>query len=48
MLEEHERLQRSYMRLVQAAANCEFTGKPCREPARCGCHLEMHDDLAEE
>lgn len=38
---EAERLRRGFLRFVQADNGCEATGKPCREPERCGCHLEM-------
>jgi hypothetical protein len=37
---EIERLRASLMRYVQQCNECEQTGEPCREPARCGCWLE--------
>ena len=36
-----DRLRRGFLRFVQRDNKCPTTGKPCREPERCGCHLEM-------
>lgn len=44
---ENERLREAYMRRIQLECGCSNTGAPCREPAKCGCHLELGDDLAE-
>ena len=35
-----ERLQAGLMRAMQYENKCDQTGKPCREPSKCGCYLE--------
>lgn len=40
-LDEIERLRAGFLRCVQSDNKCTITGAPCREPERCGCHLEM-------
>ena len=36
---------RAFLRYIQEGNGCnrkiEQAGEPCREPARCGCYLEM-------
>lgn len=38
---EPYQLARAFLRVIQAAAACEVTGKLCRDKRRCGCWLEM-------
>jgi len=38
--DEIEWLRAGLMRFAQYENECDQTGKPCREPSRCGCYLE--------
>ncbi len=38
--DEIARLQAGLMKAMQYENKCDQTGKPCREPSKCGCHLE--------
>ena len=40
------RVRRAYLRHLQTENSCRVTGKPCRELAKCGCHLELQESLA--
>lgn len=44
---EIERLRAGFLWYVQRDNDCRPTGKPCREPERCGCALEMEGALDE-
>lgn len=37
---EIARLQAGLMKAMQYENKCDQTGKPCREPSKCGCYLE--------
>ncbi len=38
--DEITRLQAGLMKAMQYENKCDQTGKPCREPSKCGCYLE--------
>lgn len=38
----------AFLRYLQTENRCEKTGKPCREPERCGCDLELSEYLEAE
>lgn len=46
-----DQLRRAFLRYIQEENGCnrrqERAGEPCREPARCGCHLEMMAQYAD-
>jgi hypothetical protein len=39
--QELARLRASFLTFIQADNACPQTGAPCREPAQCGCAVEM-------
>ena len=43
MTDEIERLRAAFLAYIQPQNECAETGKPCREPEKCGCWKEMQN-----
>jgi hypothetical protein len=42
-----EHIWRALMRVIQRDNACKETGRECREPFRCGCHIEALTEVAD-
>lgn len=44
---ECRRLRAAYLAHIQMENACKRTGSPCREPEKCGCHIECANLIAQ-